>query len=330
MSELRRDPLFQRWVVVTDQRWDDLRNSLQAPWAGPPELCAFCPGNERHTPPEVFSVREPGSAPNGPGWLVRAVPNKFPFLRIEGELQRTGEGIYDRVSGTGAHEIIIEAPAHDADWSTLPGRHVAAILRAYRQRSLDLRLDSRFRHIVVARNARGRSLQMPHPHSHILALPAVPRRVEDEMRGLQEYYRRKERCPLCDMVRQELGDGRRIVRETEGFLAVSPFASRYPFETWVLPKAHLHDFGTLDDTGLQDLGDLLHNVLHRIVRLVPDTEYSTVLHSSPLYPSVDGQYHWHLDIRVRLPVGGGFEWGTGFFVNPIAPEEAARLLREEA
>ncbi len=327
MSELRRDPLFHRWVVVTDQRWDDLRTSLRTPWAGPPELCPFCPGNESHTPPEVFAVREPGSAPNGPGWMVRAVPNKFPFLRIEGELQRTGEGIYDRVSGTGAHEIVIEAPAHDADWAALPGRHVAAILRAYRQRSLDLRLDSRVRHIVVARNAPARSLQMPHPHSHILALPVIPRRVEDEIRGQQEYYRRKERCPLCDMVRQEVGDGRRIVRETDGFLAVSPFASRYPLETWVLPKAHRHDFGALEDAGLHELGDLLHDLMDRIVRLVPQVEYSMVLHSSPLYPGVDPQYHWHLDIRVRLPVGGGFEWGTGFFVNPIAPEEAARLLR---
>ena len=273
-------------------------------------------------------MREPGSHPNGPGWRVRAVPNKFPFLRIEGELQRTGEGIYDVVSGTGAHEIVIETPAHEADWGELAARHVADILRAYRQRSLDLRLDKRFRYIVMARNAPGRSGQMPHPHSHLLALPVIPRRVEDEIRGQEEYYRRKERCPLCDMVRQELGDGRRVVRDTDGFLAVAPFASRYPFETWVLPKAHRYDFGALEDGSLHDLGDLLHDVTGRIVRLVPHTEYSMVLHSSPLYPTLDQQYHWHLDIRVRLAVGGGFEWGTGFFVNPVAPEEAARLLRE--
>jgi len=328
VSELRRDPLFQRWVVVTDQRWDELRASLRSPWAGPPELCPFCPGNESQTPPEVFAVREPGSPPNAPGWLVRAVPNKFPFMRIEGELQRSGDGIYDRVSGTGAHEIVIETPSHDADWGALPARHVAAVLLAYRQRSLDLRQDSRFRHIVVARNAPARSLQMPHPHSHIIALPVISRRVEDEIRGLQEYYRRKERCPVCDMVRQELADSRRIVRETDGFLAVSPFASRFPLETWVVPKAHRHDFGALEDGGLQELGDLLRDLMDRIARVVPQTEYSLVLHSSPLYPALNSQYHWHLDIRVRLPVGGGFEWGTGFFVNPIAPEEAARLLRE--
>ena len=327
MSELRRDPLFQRWVVVTDERWEDLRRTVLAPWEGPAETCPFCPGHEGQTPPEVYAVREPGSMPDGPGWLVRTVPNKYPFLRIEGELQRTGDGIYDRVSGTGAHEIVIETPRHDADWGALPPRQVAAVLQAYRQRMLDLRQDSRFRHISVTRNALGPRPHMPHPHSHVLALPVVPRRMEDEIRGLQEYYRRKERCPLCDMVRQELGDGRRVVRETEGFLVVAPFASRYPLETCVLPKAHWHDFGTLDDSSLHELGDLLRDLAACIVALVPDVEYSLIVNSSPLYPAVNLQYHWHLDCRVRLPVGGGFEWGTGFFVNPLAPEEAARVLR---
>lgn len=328
MSELRRDPVFQRWVVITGQRWEDLRDVLQAPWGGRREACPFCPGNEAQTPPEVFALREPGSSPNGPGWSVRAVPNKFPFLRIEGELQRTGEGIYDRMSGIGAHEIVIETPAHDADWGGLPGRHVASILLAYRQRSLDLRLDPRFRHIVVARNAPGRRSPLPHPHSHILALPVVPRRVEDHIRGLQEYYRRKERCALCDMVRQELGDGRRIVRETPAFVVLAPFAARYPLETRVLPKAHSSDFGALQDHDLYELGDLLRDLAGRIVTVVPEADYSLVLHSGPLQPVGDVEYHWHLEIRVRLPVGGGFEWGTGFFVNPLSPEEAARLLRE--
>lgn len=328
MSELRRDPLFQRWVVVTDQRWDQLQENLRAP-EGPPETCAFCPGHEAQTPPEVFAVREPGSAPDGPGWLVRAVPNKYPFLRIEGEIQRTGEGIYDRVSGTGAHEIVVETPFHDADWGELPARQVAAVVQTYRQRMLDLRQDVRFRHIAVTRNAMGRRPHLSHAHSHVLALPVVPRRVEDEIRGVQEYYRRKERCPLCDMVRQELADGRRVVRETEAFLLLAPFASRYPLETVVMPKTHWHDFGTLDDSALHELGDLLRDLARRIAALVPAVQYSLILQTSPLYPTLNPQYHWHLDFRVRLPVGGGgFEWGTGFFVNPITPEEAARVLRE--
>jgi UDPglucose--hexose-1-phosphate uridylyltransferase len=314
--------------VITDQRWEDLRGTFQAPWAGPPEVCPFCPGNEGQTPPEVFALREPGSAPNTPGWLVRVIPNKFPFLRVEGEIQRTGEGIYDRVSGTGAHEIVVESPTHDADWGSLAARDVAAVLQAYRQRSLDLRQDRRIRHIVVARNAAGRRAQMPHPHSHVLALPVVPRRMEDEIRGIQEYARRKERCPLCDMVRHELGDGRRVVCESERFVTLEPFAARYPLETRVIPKAHWCDFGTMEDSALTELGEILRDLTARLVALAPVTEYSLVLHSSPFHPSVDSQYHWHLDFRVRLPVGGGFEWATGFFVNPLAPEEAARLLRE--
>lgn len=327
MSELRRDPILSRWVVVTGQPWEDLVRVLQRGRGETADGCPFCPGHEAETPPEVFAVRSPGPGGTQAPWAVRVVPNKFPFLRIEGDLARVGEGIYDKMSGTGAHEIVIESPAHEADWHVLGSPHVAEILRAYRERSRDLRGDRRFRCLLTARNY-GRGLAaLPHPHSHILALPVIPKRLEEELRGTLEYDHRKERCVYCDMIREELRDGRRLIAEGDGFVALVPFAARYPLEVCLLPRSHAHDFGATEDAALRPLADLLCTLVGRLHTLLSDPAYSLVLHSSPLGDFVEPRYHWHVEVRVRLPLAEGFEWGTGFFVNPLPPEEAARLLR---
>ena len=330
MAELRREPILQRWVVITAQPWKALAEVLRQRRDRGGVPCPFCPGQERDTPPEVFALRDPSSSPNQRGWTVRVVPNKFPALRIEGEIERTGEGVYDRASGIGAHEIVIETASHAADWAALAVENVAGVLEAYRNRSLDLRGDERFRQVLIARNYGPGLALLPHPHSHILALPVVPKRIEDEVRGLLEYYQRKERCAYCDILRQELKSGERVIRETGTFLALASFAARYPFETWILPKAHSHDFGAIKADQLLELAGLLQSLTRALHTLMPELAYSLVLHTSPLQRYIEPRYHWHLEIRVRLAVGEGFEWGTGFFVNPLAPEEAARLLRGEA
>ncbi len=326
MAELRREPILQRWVVITGQRWEALAEVLRQRRGPGRRACPFCPGNEHETPSEVFALRDPASSPNREGWSVRVVPNKFPVLRIEGEIERAGEGVFDQASAVGAHEIVIETPSHSADWGTMAIDEVAGVLRAYRARSLDLRGDDRFRQIMIARN-HGPSVPVPHPHSHVMALPVIPRRIEDEVRGLLDYYGRKERCGYCDIIRQELSSGDRVIQETGEFLALASFAARYPFETWILPKAHLHDFAAIEDGQIAELAGLLQRLSRALQNLLPDLAYSVVLHTSPLRRFTEPRYHWHLEIRVRIAVGGGFEWGTGFFVNPLAPEEAARLLR---
>ncbi len=330
MSELRREPVLQRWVVVTGQSWETLLELLKKTKGGDQEPCPFCPGHEAETPFELFALREPGTSVNQAGWMVRVVPNKFPFLRIEGELERTAEGIYDRISGVGAHEIVIETPAHRADWGMLEPYQLEGVFRAYRERSLDLRRDERFRSIVVARNHGPYLATLTHPHSHLLALTVIPKRIEEELRGLILYYERKERCAYCDTIRQELGSNERVIQATPRFLAYVPFAARYPLETWIIPTTHAHDFGLISDPDLKELAGLVRDVMARIRKLVPEPTSSLVLHTSPLQGYTEPRYHWHIEIRVRLPVAEGFEWGTGFFVNPLSPEEAARLLKEAA
>jgi len=326
MAELRREPILQRWVAITGQRWEVLAEILRQRGHRGGRACPFCPGKERETPSEVFAIRDPASSPNREGWSVRVVPNKFPVLRIEGEIERVGEGVYDQASAIGAHEIVIETPSHSADWGTMAVGEVAGVLRAYRERSLDLRGDERFRQIMIARN-HGPGVPIAHPHTHVMALPVIPRRIEDEVRGLLDYHGRKERCAYCDIIRQELTGGERVIRETGMFLALASYAARYPFETWIVPKAHAHDFATLKDDQLLELAGLLQSLSRALHSLLPEPAYSLVLHTSPLHRFTEPRYHWHLEIRVRLALVAGFEWGTGFFVNPLAPEEAAQVLR---
>ncbi len=309
MSELRRDPIHQRWVVILGQKWKDVAGRLEQARAAARGPCPLCPGNESQTPPEIFALRDAGTQANERGWTVRVVPNKFPFLRIEEELARTGEGIYDRVAGSGAHEIVIESSSHDQDWDGLGAGAVTQILSTYRHRMCTLSGDPRFRSIVVARNYGPELAFLPHPHSHVLALPVVPRQIEEELRNTREYHQRKDRCVFCDTVREEIGEGRRLAGEGRSFVSFVPYAARYPLEIWVVPVQHGHDFGATPDGDLAELAELLYETVRRLHILFPSPAYSLVLHSSPSGSYAEPRYHWHVELRVRLPLAEGGERG---------------------
>ena len=251
MPELRRDPIHGRWVIISTERGrrpSDFVTEERRPIGG---FCPLCEGNEDKTPPEVLAFRDNGTPPNTPGWTLRVVPNKFPALRIEGELNREGEGIYDKMNGLGAHEVVIETPQHDETLATLPLKAVKNVLWAYRERIIDLRRDQRLRYVLVFKNhgvAAGASLE--HSHSQIIALPIVPKRVSEEIEGAKNYFNYKDRCVFCDIIRQELQQKSRIINENQDFLSVAPFASRFPFETWILPKIHHPSFEHMESSSL--------------------------------------------------------------------------------
>lgn len=317
MSELRKEPVLQRWVVITKRE--------ETP---PSDHCPFCPGSEGETPPEIFAIRERGTRPNAPGWRVRVVPDKYPFLRIEGELNKRAFGMYDLMDGIGAHEIVIETPEHVQHWGTMPDAQLEAVLRAYRERMLDLRKDVRFKQIIIAKNHGAAFAVLPHQHSHVVAFPMVPKRIDEELRGAFNYYQFHERCIYCDMIREEIKWGGRVILETEWFLAFAPFASRYPFEVWVAPKGHSPDFGQIGDPELWDLAGLMRKVFFSIKKALNDPFFSFALHSTSLQEQFRPQYHWHFEIRPRVGPAMGFEWATGLFINTTPPEEAAARLRD--
>jgi len=331
MSELRKDPVTGRWVIISTERGrrpSDFSIPKQPVKAG---FCPFCPGNEDKTPPEIMAFRPQGTAPNTSGWSLRVVPNKFPALRVEGELNREGVGLYDKVNGIGAHEVIIETPSHEEVLATLPPKRFEDVLWAFRHRMLDLRKDIRLRYAMIFKNhgeAAGATLE--HSHSQLIALPIVPHLVMEEMTGARDYYRYKERCIFCDIVRQEIQQGERIVLENSEFISVAPFASFSPFESWIIPKRHSSFFEECQVHEIQSLAWIFQETLKRLEKALNFPPYNFTLHTTPFNERSLEYYHWHFEIIPKLTKFAGFEWGSGFFINPTPPEEAAKFLRELA
>jgi UDPglucose--hexose-1-phosphate uridylyltransferase len=327
MPELRKDPIVGRWVIISTERGRRPSDFAPEPVRLRATNCVFCEGNEDKTPPEILAGRRPGSLPNGPGWTYRVVSNKFPALRIEGDLEPTGEGLFDRLNGVGAHEVIVETPDHTASLATLPVDMVADVLLACRERMLDLKKDPRFEYVLVFKNhgeAAGASLE--HPHSQLIATPIIPIMLTEEMTGSAQYWGMKERCVWCDILRQERRAGKRIILESSGFTVLAPFAPRFPFETWILPRRHHSAFEESDIAELRDLAGALSEFLARLNRLLKDPPYNFMLHTAPLRePSLE-HFHWHLEVIPKLTRVAGFEWGSGFFINPLPPEDAADAL----
>jgi UDPglucose--hexose-1-phosphate uridylyltransferase len=329
VPELRKDPVVGRWVIISTERGRRPSDFAVQPVQAQGGDCVFCQHNEGKTPPEIMAVRGPDTEANGPGWSLRVVPNKFPALRIEGELEPSGEGPYDRMNGVGAHEVVIETPDHHATLATLPADAVADVLLAYRERVVDLKKDPRFEYILVFKNhgaAAGASLE--HPHSQLIATPIIPIMVSEELKGAAEYYGMKERCVWCDVVRQERRIRRRVIMEAHGFVALAPFAPRFPFETWILPTRHRSAFEETGVDELRGLAELLGEFLRRMDRVLQRPPFNFMLHTAPLRDGPLDHFHWHLEIIPKLTNVAGYEWGSGFFINPTPPEDAAAALRE--
>ncbi|MFH1067801.1 MAG: DUF4931 domain-containing protein [bacterium] len=336
MPELRKDPVAGRWVVFSPER---LRRPVHIQCK--PQLQAaeqenpFLSGNEAYTLPEIFAIRDPGSAPNKPGWRVRVVANLFPALRIEGELEKEAFGFYDRMNGIGAHEVIIETPDPNMALDQQPIAGIADVLRAFRSRMLDLAKDTRFRYILVFKNfgaAAGATL--PHPHSQLIAMPVVPIAVKEKLKAAMQYYRWKDRNLFGDILNNERKSGDRMVYENAGFSAFCPFASRFPFELCIMPRKQSPDFSSESDHNLVLLADVLKRVLQAYRRGLSAPDYNLIIHTAPLrYPrkdywmSIDQDFWWHIEILPRMAGMAGFEFGTGFYINPVFPEESARFLR---
>lgn len=328
MPEMRKDPITGRWVILAPERAQrPVEIEVERPFAER-GLCPFCEGHERHTPPEVHAYRDPSTKVNERGWRVRVVPNRFPALRVEGELNLRGEGMYDVMHGVGAHEVIIESPQHETSLAALGDVQIREVLAVHRDRLLDLKRDLRMAHGMVFKNsgaAAGASID--HAHSQLIVLPFIPPVIREEVLGAEAYYRYRGRCIYCDMIREEGGADKRVVLDTPNFSCFAPYASRFPFELWILPKHHESHYESLEPGAMQELGTVLRNVLRRLDAALDRPAYNYYIHSAPFTTERMRHYHWHIEILPRLTGVGGFEWGTGVTINTVYPEEAAAFLR---
>jgi UDPglucose--hexose-1-phosphate uridylyltransferase len=224
---------------------------------------------------------------------------------------------------------VIETPDHALSMTQLSEKSIEQVLWSFRDRVLDLKNDGRLQYVLLFKNyGEAAGAMLEHTHSQLIALPVVPKRVQEEMEIAKRYFDFKERCVFCDLIRQELKDGSRVVTETDLFVVLEPYAPRFPFETWVLPRRHHSHFETSDGQQLQNLAWVLKATLRKLEKVLERPPYSMLVHTAPLQESPRSWYHWHIEIIPKLTRVAGFEWGTGFYINPTPPEESAKFLRE--
>ena len=336
VSELRFCPIRHRWTIVAPEPTRRLNEHrlMNGEDAVSAKNDPFAPGNESQTPPEIFRLPAGGQK-----WQVRVFANSSPVLRVEGEVVREAVGLNDTVSGVGAHEIIVETPSSNQQLADLSVEEIVLVLQAYRARLLDLRRDLRLRYVLIFKNkGREAGASVAHAHSQLIATPIIPTTVVQELSSCREHYSQRERCLFCDIIRQEQRLSERICLETDRYIAMAPFAASSPFETWILPKKHRHDFALSTDDELRGAAAILRDVLRRIRTVLDDPPYNLVLHTSPnphprpgrpdYWSTIEEDYHWHFGFAPRTNLLAGFEWGSGYSINPTPPEEAARLLSE--
>ncbi|MEO0094112.1 MAG: DUF4921 family protein [candidate division WOR-3 bacterium] len=336
MSEVRRDILTDTWVIIRTENKDIPLNHRQPP--KPLPICPFCAGNEAQTPPEIFTIRSQTSQPNQPGWQVRVIPDKDPVLRVEGEVLRVGIGIHDKVSGIGANEVIIESPEHIKNFHLLSASQIALVFKTYQERISDLHRDKRLRYVMIFKDygALAGASAIEHTHSQLIALPATPQKIKNELARAKEYFEYKERCLVCDILNFELEDQKRIVLETSHFVVLAPYASRFPFELAVYPKRHSYTFEQITGEEIINLGEVMKRTFQALYEVLADPPYNYVLHTAPnllpipgYWATIRDDFHWHLEIIPRIKRMDGFEWGSGFYINSVAPEIAAAKLKEK-
>ena len=334
--ELRRDSISGRWVVIAPDR--GRRPSASPRLKGPPGEgpCPFCPGNESATPPELEARREPGSPSDGPGWRTRVIPNKFAALRPSGAPEPSLDGIYQRMEGVGAHEVIIESPDHDRELSELPLERIAEVLEVCRDRARAHEANPTIAYVLPFKNwGAWAGASQEHGHIQLLATPVIPNVAAEELAECARRHAETGRCSFCAVIEHERSVGERLVTggdaaAGESFVAIAPFASRFAYETWILPLRHEASSTSASAETLRGLAAILHETLQRLSRALDRPCYNFMIHSAPARETAVPWYHWHVEIVPKLSFASGFEWGTGAYINAVPPEEAAERLRAPA
>jgi UDPglucose--hexose-1-phosphate uridylyltransferase len=315
MNELRKDYLLDRWVIIARDRGKRPTDFIQKSRAEKQKICFFCPGNEHMTPPEIDRVEENGK------WIIRCFPNKFPATTTEfGEIH---ENFLVRQPAYGKHEVIVETPNHDENLDELSVEHIVKVIDMYSSRINAIRGDKRIEYVTVFKNhgsAGGASLD--HSHTQVIGLPMVPKLVKEETGAAGKYKERTDNCIFCDTWRNEAG-GERLISEDDHTVSFAPYASRFPFEAWIMPKRHVTSLDELDDGERHSFASMLKGVLMKLNSSLNGPPYNFWLHHSP----DDGDLHIHLELAPRLSKFAGMELGSEIVINVVPPELAAQHYR---
>lgn len=324
MSQLRLNPLTDRWVTVAVERasrpGDFAPRSL--PFATPALPCPFCPGHEEETPPALETYARDGR------WLVRVVPNLYPAFegREPFAVEHLGP-LFAQAPATGIHEVLVFSPDHRASWADLDDKQVGLTMAAIRDRMEDHARQSSVRYTqAIVNHGREAGASLEHPHGQLLGVPFVPDELAAESRGFASFDHRHGECVLCATATAESDAAVRVVWSDERVLVVCPFWSAAPFEMLVVPRRHHAHLAGAAPGDLVAAGRAIRDALTALARLVGDVPYNLVFHSAPHH--ADGLFHWHVHVLPRLTSVAGFEAGTGVLINIVAPEQAAAQLRD--
>lgn len=333
MSELRKDIITREWVILASERakrphdFKKTEEAVKKPKHDP--NCPFCEGNEEKTPPEVLAYRSHNSKPNNKGWQLRVINNKFAALNPEGELCRKDVGIYDSMCGIGAHEVVIESPDHSKNIALYDHKTVENVVWSYCDRYLTLKKDPVHKYISIFRNhGKLAGASLAHPHSQIVATPIIPQKVWHKVSGVSQYSEYREKCAYCDIINAERKEKTRLISENGKFIAIAPFASRSPFEVWILPKEHSSCFAYMNRFEVSDFAEILRESMLRLYKCLDDPPYNYTIITAPCETDKLDTFHWHLEILPRLTTPAGFEIGTSIYINVTPPEEAAKYMKE--
>jgi UDPglucose--hexose-1-phosphate uridylyltransferase len=283
-------------------------------------VCPLCEGMEHDTPDEVYALRDAGSSANGPGWQLRVVPNKFPAVRSEPD-----------VNGYGHHELVIETQRHVTNPTDLTLAEQAEVLWAYRQRLTDLRKDARLHAATVFKNVGAEAgASLAHVHSQIIATTVIPMELANELHVAKVFAELHGQCLYCDLIQKELTCGVRVVLESAHFVVLCPIAPRHAYECWVLPKVHANQYADIDKGQCSELAEMLQRLFRRLDLVLNAPAYNWFLHTAPLHSDSAVPYHWHIEVTPRTARAAGFELATGMFINSVPPEAAAEQLRAKS
>lgn len=330
MGELRQDIVTGRWVVFATERAKrptDFARARPARLPNEVDDCPFCPGRERMTPLEVLAVRPDDGEPDTPGWQVRVFPNKYPAFESGGEID-PAEGVFPVRAADGEHEVIVHSPDHAASLATMPAEEVELVLRVYRHRYGVNCLDPHVRYVhIIVNHGRESGASLEHSHSQLFGVPMVPPLIRRELEGALSHMDRTGECVFCRIIAAELEAQKRIIAMNRTFVALAPFASRFPFEVWILPLAHQESFGMIDEEQLEGFAEMLRDILGTYYDKFDNPPFNYYIHSAPCDGREHPHYHWHLEFAPRLTNLGAFELGTGMMINITTPETVTEFLK---
>jgi UDPglucose--hexose-1-phosphate uridylyltransferase len=276
--------------------------------------------------------------PDSPGWRVRVVPNKYPALASDVTFEKyfpvtRMEVIHGRVPGFGSHEILIETPVKNRQMVDMDEGEIAEILIVYQERIQRYSSDGRFRTVVVFKNhGREAGASLVHSHTQLLALPVIPYRVAIQLQSFQEHMAAEGICLLCNILNKEMEEEQRVVSSEHGYLVMAPFAASSPFQLNIIPLEHNHDFSCIGEGSVHSLAKVLMRTLRSLRSILGEHPWNMILHNAPVghNKGIDAMsYHWFIEITPRLTNPAGFEMGSGYYINTVAPEEYAEILRSK-